>query len=145
MKVTIDTNTLVNASGDDHSYANRLLDEVLAGRVEAFANVSTVRENRLIADRKVTDPEFRQKLEGYFSVIQLVEGQHIDVVEDREDNKILASGLAAGVDYLVTSDWHLLKIGEYGGVKIVTPQGFWAEYEQESGQGWHDWINNFMK
>jgi uncharacterized protein len=144
MKVTIDTNALVNASGDDHSYANRILDEVLAGKVESFANVQTVRENRLIVDRKVNDPAFRQKLEDYFSAVQLVEGEYLDVVEDPEDNKILASAVAAGVDYLITSDWHLLKIAEYEGVRIVTPQGFWAEYESETGQGWQDWVKNFM-
>lgn len=144
MKIVLDTNILINASTDDYNYGNRILDDVIAGKIEAFANRQTVRENRLIVSQKITDQEYASKLEQYFSVIQEVEGERIHVVEDEEDNKILSSALAAGADYLVTSDWHLLKISEYEGVKIVTPQGFWAEYESETGEGWQNWINNFM-
>jgi putative PIN family toxin of toxin-antitoxin system len=144
MKVVIDTNTLINASADEHNYGNRLIDEVLAGKVEAFANRQTLRENMLIAGQKVADPEFLAKLNEYFAQVQEVEAEYIHVVEDEEDNKILASAIKAGVDYLVTSDWHLLKLEEYEGVKIISPQGFWAEYETETGKGWQDWLNNFI-
>jgi uncharacterized protein len=145
MKIVIDTNILINAFEDDYNYGNRIIDGVLEGSLQAFANPQTLRENRLIARRKISDADYLEKLEKFFDAVTEVEGQWIDVVEDREDNKILASGIAAGVDYLVTSDWHLLKIGEYEGVKIVSPQGFWAEYETESGQGWQNWLNNFIK
>jgi uncharacterized protein len=145
MKAVIDTNILINASEDDYNYGNRIIDAVLDGRVEAFANPQTLRENRLIARRKITDEAYLAKLESYFDAVGEVEGQRIDVVEDEEDNKILASAIAAGVDYLITSDWHLLKLEEYDGVKMITPQGFWSEYETESGQGWQNWLNNFIK
>ena len=144
MKVVIDTNTLINASGDEHNYGNRILDHVLEGKIQAFANPKTLRENRFIAQRKIQDPNFLSKLEQYFDAVIQVEGQDLQVVEDEEDNKILASAVAADVDFLITSDWHLLKIGGYEGVKIVTPQGFWSEYEQESGEGWQNWLNNFI-
>ncbi len=144
MKIVIDTNTLINASEDEFNYGNRIVDEVLAGKIEAFANSSTLKENRLIVNRKVKDEHYLTKLELFFHKVQEIEGQRINVVEDEEDNKILASALAASVDYLVTSDWHLLKIGEYEGVKIVSPQGFWSEYEQETGQGWQDWLGKFI-
>jgi uncharacterized protein len=145
MKIVIDTNALINASEDDYSFSNRIIDEVIAGNIQAFANRQTVRENRLIAGRKIADPDYLSKLERFFDSVQEVQTQRISVVEDEDDNKILASALAAGVDYLVSSDWHLLKLGEYQGVKILTPQGFWAEYEQDSGQGWQDWMNKFLK
>lgn len=144
MKVVIDTNILINASEDDYNYGNRIINNVLEGKIEAFANVQTIRENRLIAHRKITDVEYLAKLESFFDTVQQVDGQRIHVVEDEEDNKILASALAAHVDYLVTSDWHLLKIEQYEGVRIVSPQGFWAEYETETGAGWQNWISNFM-
>jgi putative PIN family toxin of toxin-antitoxin system len=144
MKVVIDTNILINASEDDYNYGNRLINAVLEGKIRAFANRQTLKENRLIANRKVDDEEFHKKLEQYFDLVNPVEGKYIQVVEDEEDNKILASAIEAGVDYLVTSDWHLLKLGEYEGVKIITPQGFWAEFESESGAGWQDWLNKFI-
>ncbi len=144
MKVVIDTNTLINASDDDYNFGNRIIDEVLDGKIQAFANRQTLRENRLIARRRVTDPDYLGKLETYFDEVKEVEAEYIQVVEDEEDNKILASASKAGVDYLITSDWHLLKIGEYSGVKIVSPQGFWAEYESETGKGWQNWLDSFI-
>lgn len=145
MKIVLDTNTLINAQEDSYNFSNRIIDEVLAGKIEAFANRQTLRENHLIVNRKINDEDFKNKLEQFFNVVQEVEGEYLDVVEDREDNKILASAVKAGVDYLVTSDWHLLKINEYEGVKILTPQGFWAEYESETGEGWSNWISNFLR
>ncbi|HYC79888.1 MAG TPA: putative toxin-antitoxin system toxin component, PIN family [Candidatus Binatia bacterium] len=144
MKIVIDTNTLINASSDDNNYGNRIVEEVLKGSIEAYANPQTLGENILIASKKITDQQYLEKLLNYFDTVKQVEGQRIHVVEDPEDNKILASAVAAGVDYLITSDWHLLKIAEYGGVKIVSPQGFWAEYESETGKGWQDWLNKFV-
>jgi uncharacterized protein len=145
MKVVIDTNILIDASEDDYNFGNRIIDAVLNGSVQAYANPQTLRENRLIARRKITDDAYMRKLESYFDAVTEVEGQRINVVEDEEDNKILASGIAAGVDYLITSDWHLLKLEEYEGVKMIRPQGFWSEYEAESGQGWQNWLNNFIR
>lgn len=144
MRVVIDTNTLINASGDDYNFGSRIIDEILEDKIQVFANASTVKENRLLAERKIQDSAFLSKLDLYFDKIQEVEAEYIDVVEDREDNKILASAIKAQADYLITSDWHLLKLGEYRGVKIVSPQGFWSEYESETGKGWQDWMNTFI-
>jgi putative PIN family toxin of toxin-antitoxin system len=144
MKIVVDTNTLINAAEDENNYGNRIINEVLDGKIEAYANPQTLNENILMVSKKISDQEYLDKLATYFDTVKQVEGKRIHVVEDEQDNKILASALAAGVDYLVTSDWHLLKIAEYGGVKIVSPQGFWAEYESETGKGWRDWLDNFV-
>jgi uncharacterized protein len=144
MKIVIDTNILINASEDDYNYGNRILDEVLEDKIQAFANAQTLRENRLIVRRKISDEAYLQKLENFFEKVIEVEGKRIQVVEDPEDNKILSSAIEAGVDYLITSDWHLLKLENYNGVKIITPQGFWAEYETETGKSWQDWVNSFI-
>lgn len=51
--------------------------------------------------------------------------QRIEVVrDDPDDDRILDCALAGGSDYLVTGDKHLLNIGQYQGVKIVTPAQF---------------------
>lgn len=46
------------------------------------------------------------------------------VADDEEDDLVLGTAVAAGTDYLVTGDAGLLRIGEYGGVKIVTAREF---------------------
>ena len=46
------------------------------------------------------------------------------VADDHEDDLVLGTAVAAAADYLVTGDAGLLRIGEYGGVRIVTARGF---------------------
>ena len=43
------------------------------------------------------------------------------VTEDSTDNKIVEAAVAGNTDYIVTGDNHLLKIGSYRGIQIVTP------------------------
>jgi putative PIN family toxin of toxin-antitoxin system len=144
MKIVIDTNILISGSDDDHNYGSRIINAVLDGSIQAFANPQTVRENKLIANRKISDLDYLDKLNQFFGCIQEVAGQYLNVVEDAEDNKILASAVAAGADFLITADWHLLKIGEFEGVKIITAQGFWAEFESQTSAGWQKWVSDFM-
>jgi putative PIN family toxin of toxin-antitoxin system len=44
--------------------------------------------------------------------------------EDTEDNKILECALAAGADFIVSGDRHLLAIGKFRKTRILTPREF---------------------
>ncbi len=55
------------------------------------------------------------------------------VAEDAEDDGVLGTAVAGSVDYLVTGDGWLLGIGEYRGVRIITPRDFLTLLEAESG------------
>ncbi|MEK6872247.1 MAG: putative toxin-antitoxin system toxin component, PIN family [Nanoarchaeota archaeon] len=47
----------------------------------------------------------------------------IDIVkDDPDDNKFLEAGITGKVDMIISQDKHLLKLGEYQGIKIVTPK-----------------------
>ncbi|MCX2819176.1 putative toxin-antitoxin system toxin component, PIN family [Haladaptatus sp. F3-133] len=51
-----------------------------------------------------------------------------DVIEDDpSDNRILACGLEAGAEYVVSGDRHLLELEEHDGVGIMEPAGFIEE------------------
>jgi len=52
-------------------------------------------------------------------------------VEDREDARFLACALAADADYLITSDNHLLRVGNFGRTSIVKPSVFVREAMEE--------------
>ena len=145
LKVVIDTNVLIDASEDFYRYANRILDEVIAGDIEAYANSGTLRENRLIAKRKILDEGYSRKLEYFFAVVRPVDPtKRLNVVEDLEDNKILESAVAAGANFLITSDNHLLKLEEFNGIKIVRPAEFWSRWQEEGGNGWLKWMKDFI-
>jgi putative PIN family toxin of toxin-antitoxin system len=146
MKIVIDTNLLIDGAADDYNYGNRIIDAVIAGRLEAYANRATVRENMLLSSRKITDQEYLQKLNDFFASIRHAPfvPERLRVVVDEEDNKLVESAVAARADYLISSDRHLLSLGEYEGIKIVTPAEFWNKYQDETEDGWSKWINNFM-
>jgi uncharacterized protein len=144
MKVVIDTNLLIDGALDFYHYGNRIIDLVIAGQLEAYANKKTLRENKFLAYKKIDDEGYMKKLEYFFNIVKPINDiSALDVVEDREDNKILESAVASDADYLITSDHHLLKIEKYKGVKIVTPAGFWRLYQDE-GEGWAKWLRDFI-
>ncbi|HTL39372.1 MAG TPA: putative toxin-antitoxin system toxin component, PIN family [Methylomirabilota bacterium] len=144
LKIVIDTNVVIDASEDYFRYANRIIDLVIAGQVEAYANHATLAENKLLARRKIQDPGYLKKLEYFFEVVKPIQTSITkQVIEDREDEKILASALSAHADFLITSDNHLLKLEKIKHTKIVRPNEFWSEYEDE-GEGWMKWIKNFI-
>jgi uncharacterized protein len=44
------------------------------------------------------------------------------IEEDPSDNRILECALAAGAEFIVTGDKHLLKLGQFEQTKILTPR-----------------------
>lgn len=146
LKIVIDTNALIDASADFYHFANRIVDLVISGNIEAYANRGTLRENKLLVDEKITDEGYLKKLEYYFDVVKPVETtQHLEIVEeDPQDNKILESAVNCGADFLITSDRHLLKLEKYRGVRIVRPGAFWQIYEEEGEHGWQKWLKSFI-
>ena len=145
LKIVIDTNVIIDAQDDFFHYANRIIDLVIGGRVEAYANAGTLRENKFLVKKKIMDEGYQRKLEYFFECVLPVENsERLDIVEDRQDNKILESAVDSGADYLITSDRHLLKIEEYRGVRIVSPAAFWRIWEEEGELGWQKWLKNFI-
>ena len=51
--------------------------------------------------------------------------EKIDIVkDDSKDNIFIETAVAGNADYIVTQDNHLLKLKEFGGIKILTPEEF---------------------
>lgn len=146
LKVVIDTNALIDAQTDFYHYANRILDEVIAGDIQAFVNPGTLRENQLLVGRKISDQGYLRKLEYFFGAVNVVRTtERIVACEDEEDNKILEAAVAADADYIITSDYHLLNLSPFRKIKIVRPNEFWSIYEDEGNSGWMKWMKNFVE
>ena len=56
----------------------------------------------------------------------------LDVADDADDNRILECAVEAGSDYIVTWDQDLLRLVEYAGIGILTPEKFTAAKKRES-------------
>jgi uncharacterized protein len=122
MKIVLDTNVLINGFKDEYSYEKKIIDAVIAGEIEAFANKQTLRENRLISSELIDSDEYQKDLDNFFAQINwVVNLRQIHAVRDSEDNKILESAVQAGADFLITSDNDLLSLNEYQKIKIINP------------------------
>jgi len=56
---------------------------------------------------------------------RVVPTQTIDAIkQDPDDNRILLCAIAAGSSVIVTYDRDLLRLGEYGGIKIIRTVDF---------------------
>ncbi len=145
LKVVIDTNILIDGSEDFYNYPNRIIDLVISGQIQAFANAGTLRENRLLANRKIKDAGHLKRLEYFFDQVRPVETKIIHkVADDPEDDKILSSALEARADYLITSDHHLLKLEKIKHTRIVRPAEFWGRYQEGGNEGWSKWLRDFI-
>lgn len=145
MKIVIDTNVLINGFKDEYSYEKKIIDAVIAGEIEAYANRQTLRENKLISRQLIDNDDYQHELNDLFAQINwVVNRRQIRVVRDEEDNKILESAVEAGAEYLVTSDNDLLRLEEYQNISIVRPAEFWVKYKDE-GMDWWKQMTEFIK
>jgi uncharacterized protein len=146
MKIVLDTNVLINGFKDEYSYEKRIIDAVIAGEIEAYANKQTFRENKLLSRQVVDSGEYDAEMDKFFSQLNMVENRRqIHIVRDPEDNKILESAVEAGAEYLVTSDNDLLMLDEFQEVKIINPAQFWVKYKDEGMDLWKQWTNFITK
>jgi uncharacterized protein len=57
--------------------------------------------------------------------VEITGALHV-VTDDPDDDKVIEYALVAGASYIISRNRHLLKIVEYEGVQIVTPEAFLA-------------------
>ena len=123
MRVVSDTNVFISA----------LMFGGLPGR---FLDLALSRRFTLVTSKALLD-ELDEKLRGKFAVSQrdalairgklegnanLVEPDFVlnAVHDDPDDNRILECAVAGKADFIVSGDRHLLRIGSYEGIAIVT-------------------------
>ncbi|MDP3012850.1 MAG: putative toxin-antitoxin system toxin component, PIN family, partial [Candidatus Subteraquimicrobiales bacterium] len=46
------------------------------------------------------------------------------ISEDDADNRVLECALAHSADYIISGDFHLLNLGDYKGIDILSPDEF---------------------
>ena len=60
----------------------------------------------------------------------VVPNKKIEIIkDDPDDNKFIEAALEGKAEYIVTQDKHLLKIKEFKGIKIITPEEFIKLFE----------------
>lgn len=143
MRVVFDTNVLIDGIQDDFSAASRLIEAVRDGEITAVASRFVEKEYRFIIPQRITDKSYWRGIEDFFNALEVVRPTSVDVViDDAEDKKIVAAAVGGQADIIITSDRHLLDIGEVDKVRMVTPTEAWRIFEEDTGGSsqWQEFV-----
>lgn len=134
MRVTLDTNVLVSSFISKHGYPAEILDLVatfdeitlvISSEVlDEFTDVMNRKEVKARLGFTEADVAgFEKAIRGMAQVIE-VKSRLKAVHEDPADDVIVNTALDGKTDYIVSGDKHLLKLGKFRGIKIVSPRTF---------------------
>ncbi len=90
------------------SYVLDELERVLTEKLEFSRRLASLSRTRVVRRAKLVEPGA---------------SRHV-VPLDPADNPIVRAAVAAGVDYLVTNDAHLLALDPYEGIRIVSMNAY---------------------
>src|SRR6266571_7251182 len=127
MRIVVDTNVIVSALVFG-GLPRRIFELVEGGYCELFYAAESQEETRRVLRDKFGWDEDR--LDRYLRTLwslgkRVVLRHRVNAVrEDPDDNRILECALAADADVIVSGDRHLLKLGAYEGITILTPRDF---------------------
>jgi putative PIN family toxin of toxin-antitoxin system len=141
-KIVLDTNILVSALINPHGSPAQIIDYVFENRIRLFISPSIVAElgrvlsyPKLIKRHGLGKEKLKEFISDLLSIMLLIQGEEtIKVItKDPSDNKYLSCALNAKADFIISGDVHLLKLGEYRGIQIVTAAQFLDTMEREEG------------
>ncbi len=131
-KIVLDTNILISAFGWNGK-PRKILRHVISQQFELILSQQQIIEIRRVLDYPKFAFENDQKTRflTFLCTIAFI----IDVPntlriikEDPEDNIILETALIGNALYIITGDYHLLKLKEFNGIKIITAAEFLTEF-----------------
>jgi uncharacterized protein len=127
MRIVVDTNVIVSALVFG-GLPRRVFETVEEGYCELFYSAEIQAETRRVLHEKFgwEGQELDLYLPELWDLGQVVTPrQRINAVkEDPDDNRIIECALASRADAIVSGDGHLLRLGVYERIAILTPRDF---------------------
>ena len=128
MKVVLDTNIFISGIFWKGS-SNRIITHWKEGKFTLITSLKAVSEIiKVLKDFKIKLSEDIIKewidLIVRNSIIVEPKEKIAIVKDDPKDNIFIETAVAGNVDYLISQDNHLLKLKEFRGIKIITPEEF---------------------
>lgn len=143
LRAVLDANVVVSALIRPEGPAGRILERVARG-----AGVSIVLSPAMLDEYrrslaypkvrkyvKLPAPEVDAWVDALALLADIVPGERAVAVvaADPDDDKYLSAALEGRAPYVVSGDRHLLDVGVYEGVRIVTPRAFLELLEAHAG------------
>ncbi len=129
VRLALDTNTAVSGliwGG----VPCRLIDAAAAGKAIIIGSVPLLDELQGVLSRRKFSDQLAKRganaddlFDGYTALVRLVTPSAIGpvILADPDDDIVLATAVAGDAEAIVSGDAHLLGIGEFCGVPIITP------------------------
>jgi hypothetical protein len=138
MRVVLDANIYISALISSQGYPAAIITKWLVGDFEVLLSQPIVDEILRVTGYERLQRKYQKIRENRLEFVELISEQGIwvepaetlaVVTADESDNRYLECAVAGGARYLVTGDEHLLTIGEYQGITVLSPAAFvtWLE------------------
>jgi putative PIN family toxin of toxin-antitoxin system len=133
MRVVLDTNIIISAYLVLRGAPARILEAFRRRNFQLILSPALLAEYERVLTRPdvqrrhgASAEEIASDLAAIRSLATVVNPTEVPAViaADPNDDMVLACALAGKADYIVSGDPHLLDLGEYEGIRIVSPAAF---------------------
>lgn len=138
MRVVLDANIYVSALISDKGNPAKIVSRWLNGEFEILLSQAIIDEILRVTTYGRIQRKYAKVRENRLEFVELLTEQSVwveplqklaVVPDDESDNRYLECAEAGGAQYIVTGDKHLLELGSYQGILIITPAAFVALLE----------------
>lgn len=127
MLVVLDTNVFISAIMGGR--LGIIIDEWKAGKFKLIVTDSIAREYLEVINRPKFNIPMDEIIAATDYLLQIAEfvtpeEEILVIVADPTDNKFIEAAVAGRVDYIVSGDGHLLELGSFREIPIITARNF---------------------
>ena len=127
-KVVLDTNVFVSALGWKGA-SREIFQNCIKGNLKLFISAGIFDEIKRVLSYpkfKFNQDEIGEFLDQILEVGNFVETKvRVEIIQDDpSDNKFLECAATVNADYIISRDPHILKIKEFEGIKVISPEDF---------------------
>jgi len=131
VRVVVDTNVLVSAFVFPGGIPEQVYRLAIEGRITLVTSPPLLAELGRVLTEKFgwQDDYVRAAVAQLVRIGEIVDPvEHVKVVaDDPDDDRVLEAAQAAGAALIVSGDRHLLSLGRWGEIAILSPAGFLAD------------------
>lgn len=133
IRVVLDANIYISALISSQGHPAAIINRWLAGEFEVLLSQPIVDEILRVTAYERLQRKYQKIRENRLEFVELIAEQGIwveptetvaVVTADESDNRYLECAVAGRARYVVTGDEHLLHVGEYQGITVLSPIAF---------------------